>query len=184
MDRPSMKKLLSGIINKLDISNVKYEVHNFDSGAVMVDIFIKDKFYVVQIYGDEIGLSLNTKDTGVFDIIPDKLYKDSEEFKKDFGKIFEALQTPEIVIDCSDIKTIDGFHMLLADKLLFPSFYGKNWDAFWDSITGLVQMPKQLTFKNYSLLKNSFPKDSKILEECLSDMLTKYPDINCKVNYN
>ena len=83
-----MKKLLPDIINRLDSAKVKYEVHNFDSGAVMVDIFIKDKFYVIQIYGDEIGLSLNTEDTMPFDIIPDKSYTDANEFNIDFERIF------------------------------------------------------------------------------------------------
>jgi RNAse (barnase) inhibitor barstar len=178
-----MKNLLPDIINRLDLAKVKYEIHNFDSGAVMVDIFIHDKLYVIQIYEDEIGLSLNTEDTMPFDIIPDKSYKDATEFKKDFGRIFEIIQIPEIIIDCSSIKTIENFHSLLADKLSFPSFYGKNWDAFWDTITGLVEMPAQLTFQNYSQFKNSFPTDSKILEECFADMILKYPDINCKVNY-
>jgi RNAse (barnase) inhibitor barstar len=178
-----MRQFLTDIVNKLDTSDVKYEIHKFDSGAIMIDIFVQDKFYVVQIYKDEIGLSLNTDNTGVFDIIPDKTYKDPNEFKKDFSKIFEPLLNNEIVIDCATVKTIEGFHTLLADKLSFPSFYGKNWDAFWDAITGLVEMPGQLTFINYSHFKQKFPQDSKILKEFLADMVTKYPTINCKVTY-
>lgn len=83
-----MKKLLPDIIDKLDKEKVKYEVHNFPSGAIMVDIFIGDKFYVIQIDGNEIGLSLNTEDTGIFDIIPDKSYTDPNAFNIDFEKIF------------------------------------------------------------------------------------------------
>ena len=83
-----MKKLLPDIIKRLDIAKVKYEVHNFDSGAVMVDVFINDKFYVIQIYCDEIGLSIITEDTMPFDIIPDKSYKSVNEFNIDFEKIF------------------------------------------------------------------------------------------------
>ena len=84
-----MKRLLPDIINKLDLAKVKYEIHNFDSGAIMVDIFINDKFYVIQIYGEEIGLSLNTEETRWFDIIPDKSFKDPNEFMAAFEKIFE-----------------------------------------------------------------------------------------------
>lgn len=87
-DPESMKKLLPEIIKKLDLAKVKYEVHNFDSGAIMVDIFINDRFYVIQIYGDEIGLSLNTEETGWFDIIPDQSFKDPSGFKVEFEKIF------------------------------------------------------------------------------------------------
>jgi len=84
-----MKKLLPDIINKLDIKKVKYEVHNFDSGAIMVDIFINNNFYVLQIDGDEIGLSLNTDKTTPFDIIPDKSFKNANEFNIEFKKIFQ-----------------------------------------------------------------------------------------------
>jgi hypothetical protein len=84
-----MKRLLPDIINKLDLAKVMYEVHNFDSGAIMVDIFINVRFYVIQIYGDEIGLSLNTEETGWFDIIPDQSFKDPSEFKAAFEKIFD-----------------------------------------------------------------------------------------------
>lgn len=86
-----MKKILPNIINKLEIEKVKYEVHSFDSGAVMVDIFIGDKFYVVQIYGDKIGLSIITNETMLFDINPDKSFKDTIEFKCEFEKIFESI---------------------------------------------------------------------------------------------
>ena len=83
-----MKKILPDIVSRLEKEKVKYEVHNFPSGAAMVDVFINDKFYVIQIDGDEIGLSLNTKDTGLFDIIPDKSFKDPIAFHADFEKIF------------------------------------------------------------------------------------------------
>lgn len=83
-----MIKLLPEIISKLCNENVKYEVHHFDSGAVMLHIFIKEKVYVIQIYGNEIGLSLNNEDTGWFDIIPDKSFKDAQEFQKAFEEIF------------------------------------------------------------------------------------------------
>jgi hypothetical protein len=87
--KTAMKRLLPEIINKLDLAKIKYEVHNFDSGAIMVDIFINDKFYVIQIYRDEIGLSLNTEETGWFDIIPDQSFKDPNEFGAAFENIFE-----------------------------------------------------------------------------------------------
>lgn len=87
-------------------------------------------------------------------------------------------------IDCKGIKTIEDLHNLLAEELLFPSFYGNNWDAFWDAITGLVEMPKSLTLINFEHIEKMFPKDWAILKKCLEDMNTQYPNINCKVNYS
>ena len=82
-----MKKVLTDIINQLDFAKVRYEIHNFDSGAIMIDIWINERFYVVQIFGDEIGMSLVTENTG-FDNIPDKSFKDPNEFYKEFEKVF------------------------------------------------------------------------------------------------
>ena len=93
------------------------------------------------------------------------------------------MDNESIILDCADIKTIAELHNLFANELSFPSFYGQNWDAFWDAITGLVGMPKTLTFVNYRHLKENFPQDWKILEACLADMNSKYPSINCKVIY-
>ena len=80
--------LLPYIVDRIQEKNVKYEVHKFDSGAVMVDIWIDEKFFVIQIDNNTIGLSLVTKDTTPFDIIPDHIYTDSSKFKADFESIF------------------------------------------------------------------------------------------------
>ncbi len=179
-----MKDLFPYIIEQLDVLDVRYEVHHFDSGAVMIDIFIEDELYVIQIFESELGLSLVTEETGLFDIIPDKSYISIEEFKNDFENTISSLRRREVIIDCSTVNTTDDLHRLLADRLAFPSFYGKNWDAFWDAVTGLVEMPKQLTFKNYKQFKNRFPADCGRLEKCLSDMNDEYPSIDCKVVYD
>ena len=179
-----MKDLLPYIVEQLDLLDVRYEIHHFDSGAIMVDIFIEDKLYVIQIFENDLGLSLVTDETGLFDIIPDKSYNDIEEFKKDLQNTLSPLRQREVIVDCSTVSTDKDFQRLLSDRLAFPSFYGKNWDAFWDAVTGLVEMPKQLTFKNYKQFKNRFPADCRILEKCLNDMNDKYPSIDCKVVYD
>ena len=80
-----MKELLPYIIDK--ISDLRYEIHSFDSGAVMVDIWKGNSFYVIQIYQDEIGLSLVTAETTPFDTTPDQSFKNTDEFKKVFESI-------------------------------------------------------------------------------------------------
>ncbi len=82
-----MYKVLEYVSNRLGQKELKHEIHKFDSGAVMIDIWKDNQFYVVQIEDKKIGFSLVTKDTG-FDTIPDKSYNDIEEFSVDFEKIF------------------------------------------------------------------------------------------------
>jgi hypothetical protein len=83
-----MKKLLPHIKNRLENSKVKYLINEFHSGAIMVDIWINDKFFVIQIDGDTIGLCEVTEKTGLFDVIPDQSFKDISEFNQEFEKYF------------------------------------------------------------------------------------------------
>jgi RNAse (barnase) inhibitor barstar len=64
-------------------------------------------------------------------------------------------------------------HRLFKSKLKFPAFYGMNWDAFWDSITGLVLMPDELEIIELELFSKAFPKDAQIFLECLNDYNTQ-----------
>jgi len=88
-----------------------------------------------------------------------------------------------IEIDLNTIKNINDLHKLLKEKLGFPSFYGMNWDAFWDSITGLVEMPRTLRLIGWNSLLNTLPSDSLIMKECLEEYNNQYPNWRCNVEY-
>ncbi len=55
-----------------------------------------------------------------------------------------------VIIDLSAVQTPVELHHLLMEKLDFPGWYGCNWNAFWDAITGLVAMPEILQFKGWA----------------------------------
>jgi ribonuclease inhibitor len=88
-----------------------------------------------------------------------------------------------IELDLSEIQTSKELHTILKQTLGFPSFYGMNWDAFWDSITGLVEMPKVFKITGWSNLQKTLPHDSIIMKECLEDLNKKYPSWACQVHY-
>lgn len=54
----------------------------------MVDFWVDQRLYVVQIDNDAIGISLVTEETTPFDIIPDYSFKNSKDFKIAFEKVF------------------------------------------------------------------------------------------------
>jgi hypothetical protein len=83
-----MEKVLEYITSRLKDEGLRHEIHEFDSGAVMVDIWKDDLFYVVQIEGKRIGLSLINGDNRGFDTMPDKSYDTLDKFIIDFKKIF------------------------------------------------------------------------------------------------
>lgn len=85
-----MKDLLPYIKDKLEVTGVTHEVHEFESGTVMIDVFTNNEFHVIQIDGDTIGFSKVTEETAPFDIIPDKLFHDPELFKKEFEAVLKS----------------------------------------------------------------------------------------------
>jgi len=77
----------------------------------------------------------------------------------------------------------EELHECLAQALEFPDWYGRNWDAFWDSITGLVDMPEVLEFQWWSAFSAIMPQESKQLMELLGEMNEKYPTVAPKIIY-
>jgi RNAse (barnase) inhibitor barstar len=84
-------------------------------------------------------------------------------------------------IDLSSIETEEQLHVLISSALSFPKFYGNNWDAFWDSITGLVELPTIIEFKGSQHLQLVLPSSYKQLQLCFTQLKREYPDINCSV---
>ena len=92
------------------------------------------------------------------------------------------LQT--VNIDLSEVTSSAELHALLRESLGFPDWYGCNWDAFWDAITGLVQMPAQLKISGWDTLSRRLPGDAKLMQKCLADMKIEYPELASDVEFD
>lgn len=77
------------ILDTLAQSEVKYDIHDFKSGASMIDVWYNNKFYVIQLEGQSLGLSTVDNESSGFDTIPDQRFFEFEEFITEFNKIFE-----------------------------------------------------------------------------------------------
>jgi len=88
-----------------------------------------------------------------------------------------------VEVNLSEIKTNEDLHQLLKEKLEFPSFYGMNWNAFWDAISGLVEMPIMIRICGWSKVKVWLPTDTEILEELLEKLKEEYPSWSSQVEY-
>lgn len=86
-----------------------------------------------------------------------------------------------VEIDLKDITTTGELHTLLALALGFPDFYGRNWVAFWDAITGLVLMPRRLRLIGWAGFATRLPEEARHLRECLADALAQLPQISSVV---
>ncbi|MEE1671449.1 barstar family protein [Streptomyces sp. WAC07094] len=79
-----------------------------------------------------------------------------------------------ITIDVSEVGDDRSLHLLLARELDFPEFYGMNWDAFWDAITGLVSIPDRVRFLGWHRLAAGVPGGAAMLRRVLDDYQATY----------
>lgn len=95
----------------------------------------------------------------------------------------QALTRLDVVeIELGDIESIEQLHERLMDKLRSPAWYGKNWDAFWDAITALVDMPHVLRLKHWAEFERKFPSEAKVMADCLHDMEKQFPSYATRID--
>ena len=82
-----------------------------------------------------------------------------------------------IKLDISHASTPQSLHEMLAAAFQFPSYYGRNWDAFWDCIRDPEQsrMPKHVVLIGFEELEKKLPALAKQLRKSLSDNQKDYP---------
>ncbi|WP_085585536.1 MULTISPECIES: barstar family protein [unclassified Pseudomonas] len=88
-----------------------------------------------------------------------------------------------VKIDLSEVRSSAELHAILRDALQFPGWYGCNWDAFWDAITGLVEMPRHLHLLGWNILSGRLPEEARLLQKCLAHMKTEYPEFAPDVEF-
>jgi RNAse (barnase) inhibitor barstar len=89
-----------------------------------------------------------------------------------------ALPGRTITIDLANVDTKAAFHLLLKRELGFPDWYGVgwvSWDAFWDAIIALVEMPDCLVLTNWERFAQACPKDMAILRQVIADYHQEVP---------
>lgn len=53
------------------------------------------------------------------------------------------------ILEGSKIHTREELHDALAEVLALPDYYGRNLDALWDCLTGWIETPLRLTWRDY-----------------------------------
>lgn len=88
-----------------------------------------------------------------------------------------------VEIDVSEVTGPRDLQLLLMQSLSFPGWYGCNWNAFWDAITGLVTMPQRFRIRGWQRLVAQLPEDARLMRECLDEMAATYPEEAPRVEY-
>ena len=83
-----------------------------------------------------------------------------------------------MTIDLTNVDTKAAFHMTMKSQLGFPDWYGVgwvSWDAFWDAIIAVVEMPDRLVLRNWETFAQACPKDMQILRQIMTDYHQEKP---------
>lgn len=59
------------------------------------------------------------------------------------------------VLEGRSMTTRDDLHDALSKALDFPNYYGRNLDALWDCLTGWIDVPVTVVWKDYSASKEA-----------------------------
>ncbi|WP_424163299.1 barstar family protein [Bacillus amyloliquefaciens] len=66
----------------------------------------------------------------------------------------------KVIIDGKDVTSIEDLHRILKDKLDFPDYYGENLNALWDCLTGWIEFPLTLVWKNFEISQKELGSDA------------------------
>jgi RNAse (barnase) inhibitor barstar len=63
-----------------------------------------------------------------------------------------------VTIDLSGINSKVAIHQAFKQHLGFPDWYGPSWDALWDAIIAVVEMPDEVVLLNLAGICRGLPK--------------------------
>ena len=83
----------------------------------------------------------------------------------------ELNRAASLAIELADVDSAARLHERLREALALPPWYGCNWDAFWDAISGLVPMPRRLRLQGWSDFARRLPEEAAQLSACLEQIV-------------
>ncbi|WP_304451764.1 barstar family protein [Nocardiopsis sp. YSL2] len=92
--------------------------------------------------------------------------------------VFTVSDSPvsvDVTVDVGGVADSRELHVVLKRALGFPDMYGRNLDAFWDAITGLVELPRTLRFTGWRHLEEVCPRDARVVRAMLEEYLAEDP---------
>ncbi|QNE40169.1 ribonuclease inhibitor [Hymenobacter sp. NBH84] len=79
------------------------------------------------------------------------------------------MPVPHLTLDLRGLTTKADLHMFFKRELAFEDWYGVSWDAFWDSIVAIADMPIILTLQHWQDFAAACPRDMEILRQVVAD---------------
>ena len=73
---------------------------------------------------------------------------------------------------------------IIKQMLCMPDFYGMNWDAYWDAITGLIALPDELRINGWHIYKSIQKDDAELFEKIMKEYNGLKCYKHCECIYN
>ena len=80
-----------------------------------------------------------------------------------------------MTVDLAGATSKVAVHEAFKQQLGFPDWYGPSWDAFWDAIIAVIEMPEEVTLANWQEFAQACPKDMQILRQIIADYQVERP---------
>lgn len=80
-------------------------------------------------------------------------------------------------VDLSNVTTVSQLHDTLQEVLSLPDYYGKNFDALHDCLTGIPE-PTSITFSGYKPAKKALEATFYTFRNVLEDSAEENPNLS------
>ena len=93
-------------------------------------------------------------------------------------QILEENGMKVVTIDFTDCKYMIDLYEEMAEALGFPEWYGKNLDALWDCLTGIIEVPVEVHFKGIERLPEDLQEGALEIFEIFVKAEKKYGEVH------
>ena len=74
------------------------------------------------------------------------------------------------IFDRNEFNWSEEFYKLIKDKFNLPDCFGENADALWDMLTGFIETPCEVIFKNFNRKENEYnERNINLILNCFKD---------------
>ena len=81
------------------------------------------------------------------------------------------------IFDRKDFEWAEQFYEIIKINFNLPNWFGKNADALWDMLTGFIECPCEIIFKNFNQKENAYNETNiNLVLNCFKDAAEQYPN--------
>ncbi|MCY9288533.1 barstar family protein [Bacillus haynesii] len=86
-----------------------------------------------------------------------------------------------IILDGDKFRTLDSLHKILKERLDLPDYYGENLNALWDSLTGWIERPVTIIWRDFEKSKSYLGYNADEVLEVFKEAQDELGDLIIKV---